>query len=200
MAMNGQAPGAFDGVSLVIPAYNEAGNIRPAVELALPVLQSLHPAHELIVVESGSTDRTGAILDELAAAHPALRVIHQGAKLGLGSALIEGFGAARYEQLLYIDGDNPYDITEFRHALPLLKECDIVNGFRLSRNDPWVRRLYTALFRVAMRWLFNVRLRDANIGFKLMRRSVIQSLRLTSRGFLIDAELLIKAKSFSCSM
>jgi glycosyltransferase involved in cell wall biosynthesis len=189
---------AEDGVSLIMPAYNEEGNICRAVESALPVLRAIHVRHELVVVESGSTDRTAAILDELSAVHPALRVIHQGAKLGLGSALIEGFEAARYERLLYLDGDNPYDVAEFQQALPLLELCEIVNGYRLSRSDPWLRRLYTILFRLAMRWLFGVRLRDANIGFKLMRRSVVRSLGLTSRGFLIDAELLIKAHRLGC--
>jgi glycosyltransferase involved in cell wall biosynthesis len=182
------------GISLVIPVYNEEGNIQKAVRDSLQMLAGLAPDYEIIIIESGSTDNTGAVTDRLAKENERVRVIHQGAKLGLGSALKEGFGAARYASIFYIDGDNPFRMAEFARGYPLLREADIVCGYRTNRQDSFARALYSKMFNFLMRILFGVKVRDTQIGFKLLRKSVFEKVKLTTDSMFIDAELLIKAQ------
>jgi glycosyltransferase involved in cell wall biosynthesis len=182
------------GISLVIPVYNEEENIRKAVQEGLALLPQLAADYEIIIVESGSTDNTGAVTDRLANEDKRVKVIHQGAKLGLGSALKEGFKNARYESIFYIDGDNPFRMSEFARGFPLLQEADIVCGYRTNRQETFVRALYSKIFNLLMRILFGVKVRDTQIGFKLLRKSVFERVNLTTDSMFIDAELLIKAQ------
>jgi len=181
-------------ISLVIPVYNEEDNIRKAVHDGLQMLPQLAKDFEIIIIESGSTDTTGPVTDRLAGENERVRVIHQGAKLGLGSALKEGFGAAKYESIFYIDGDNPFRMSEFVRGFPLLQEADIVCGYRTNRQDTFIRALYSWVFNFLMRTLFGVKVRDTQIGFKLLRKSIFERVKLTTDSMFIDAELLIKAQ------
>jgi glycosyltransferase involved in cell wall biosynthesis len=182
------------GISLVIPVYNEEDNIRKAVQDGLEMLPQLAKDYEIIIIESGSTDKTGEVTDQLAANDKRVKVIHQGAKLGLGSGLKAGFSAARYESIFYIDGDNPFRMSEFIRGFPLLQEADIVCGRRTNRQDSFMRALYSKVFNILMRLLFSVKVRDVQIGFKLMRKSIFERVKLTTDSMFIDAELLIKAQ------
>jgi glycosyltransferase involved in cell wall biosynthesis len=182
------------GISLVIPVYNEEDNIQKAVRDGLQMLPQLTRDFEIVIVESGSTDSTGAVTDRLANEDKRIRVIHQGAKLGLGSALKAGFSAARYESIFYIDGDNPFRMSEFVRGFPLLQEADIVCGYRTNRQDTFIRALYSRVFNLLMRTLFGVKVRDTQIGFKLLRKSIFERVKLTTDSMFIDAELLFKAQ------
>ena len=183
-----------EGISLVIPVYNEEENIKKAVRDGLAVLSQLTRDFEIIIVESGSTDNSAAVVDQLAKENDQVRAIHQGAKLGLGSALKEGFGASRYEYIFYIDGDNPFRMLEFVRGLPLLQQADIVCGYRINRQETLIRALYSKVFNFLMRTLYRVKVRDVQVGFKMMRKSIFDRVRLTADSMFIDAELLIKAQ------
>jgi glycosyltransferase involved in cell wall biosynthesis len=185
---------AEKGISLVIPVYNEENNIRKAVQDGRLMLPQLAKDYEIIIVESGSTDKTGEVTDRLASEDKVIRVIHQGAKLGLGSALKAGFSAARYESIFYIDGDNPFRMSDFVRGFPLLQEADIVCGNRTNRQDTFIRAVYSKVFNLLMRIMFGVKVRDTQIGFKLLRKSIFERVKLTTDSMFIDAELLIKAQ------
>lgn len=191
---------ASESISLVIPVYNEEKNIKKAVSDGLSVLSQLTRDFEIIIVESGSTDNSAAVVDQLAKENERVRVIHQGAKKGLGSALKEGFGAARYEYIFYIDGDNPFQMSEFVRGFPLLQEADIVCGYRLNRQDAPIRAIYSKVFNFMMGTLFGVKVRDAQIGFKMVRKHVLERVKLISDSMFIDSELLIKAQRAGCKI
>lgn len=183
------------GISLVIPIYNEEGNIEKSVSDAVPVLESLAENYEIIFVESGSTDSSAVILDRLAAENKRIKVIHQGAKKGLGSALKEGFVSAKYEYIFYIDGDNPFQMSEFIQRFPLLERVDVVCGYRMNRNDTPIRYIYSKVFNFLVRSFFQVKVRDVQIGLKMLRKSIFERVKLRSDGMFISAELLIKAQN-----
>ncbi len=183
-----------EGISLVIPVYNEAANITRAVKDGLSTLSQLADDYEIIIVESGSTDNSATVVDRLAEGNESVRVIHQGAKKGLGSALKEGFGAARGEFIFYMDGDNPFRMSEFERGFPLLQESDIICGYRVNRQDTFIRAVYSKVFNLMMRTLFGVKVRDVQIGFKMLRKSIFDKVQLKADSMFIDAELLIKAQ------
>jgi glycosyltransferase involved in cell wall biosynthesis len=176
--------------------FNEERNISRAVESALTVLEATGRECEVIVVDDGSRDDTGAIADRLAAADCRVKVVHHPENRGYGAALRSGFAAARYPLVAFVDGDNQFDLGEIRTLLNAINEFDLVSGYRVTRRDPPIRRLNAFLYNRVARTLFDIPLRDVNCGFKMYRRELVQRLlpQLTSTGALINVEMLARAR------
>ena len=181
-------------LSLFYPMYNEEANIEEAVRRALQTLPRYAEEFEVILVNDGSQDRTRELAEQLAAKDPRVRAVHHATNRGYGAALRSGISASRYEWIFYTDGDNQFDLDEIRLLLPLIGGADIVSGYRITRRDPWHRRLNAWVFGLAMRVLFSLRLRDVDCAFKLYRRSAIEGLELRSDGAMIDTEILARAR------
>ncbi len=181
------------GISAVFPAYNDAGTIPSMVLRAVMTLRDLTDDYEVIVTNDGSADHTGALLDELAALVPCLRVIHHPRNMGYGNALRSGFGAATKEWVFYTDGDAQYDPDELRllHAA-LRPGVDIVNGYKISRNDPWHRVVVGRVYHHLMRLLFGYPIRDVDCDFRLIRRACFDAVTLTSPDGTLPLELVKK--------
>lgn len=157
-------------LSVVMPAYNEEGAIEDAVaEVREWVLDRIAGA-ELIVVDDGSRDRTGAILDSVSASDPRVRVIHR-QNGGHGPALRTGLEAARGERLFLMDSDAQIPLSAFAPLWDAVSNGrDAAFGVRARRQDPVLRLWLTRVIRRTLPLLFGVRLADANVPFKLMRR------------------------------
>ncbi len=163
-------------LSVVMPAYNEEGAIAEAVvEVCREVLNTI-PGAELIVVDDGSRDRTGAILDQFALSEPRLRVVHQ-PNGGHGRAVRAGLEGARGEWLFLIDSDRQVPIDAFPTLWQAAQGRDGAFGVRVKRHDPPFRLFLTRQIRRAITLLFGVRLRDANVPFKVVHRSAWRSAR-----------------------
>jgi glycosyltransferase involved in cell wall biosynthesis len=157
-------------LSVVMPAYNEEEAIGDAVtDVCQGVLDAL-PGAELIVVNDGSRDRTGAILDELAAKEPRLRVIHQ-PNGGHGAAVLNGLEQAEGEYVFLIDSDRQIPIEAFAALWEAARGRDGAFGVRARRHDPPFRLYLSRQIRRALRLLFGVDIRDANVPFKVVRCS-----------------------------
>jgi glycosyltransferase involved in cell wall biosynthesis len=182
--------------------YNEEGNIEHAVTSALAVLAGLADRYEVIVVNDGGRDRTGAIADRLAAANPLVRVVHHPVNRGYGAALRSGLAAARYPLVVLADGDNQFDLNELPVLLRTVANSDIASGYRIARRDPAFRRMYAFMYNQATRLLFNIRVRDVNCGFKVYRRPLVERLlpQLRSTGALINVEMLARARKLGATV
>jgi glycosyltransferase involved in cell wall biosynthesis len=181
-------------LSLVLPAHNEADNIRAVVERALAVLPVYTDEFEIIVVNDGSRDATGAIAKELAAADSQVRVVHHRRNRGYGAALISGFAASTGAYVMFMDADRQFDIADIRLLSPFVADFDIVAGFRMERSDPIHRRVFAEIFNVTVRVLFGVHLRDIDCAFKIFRGDLLRELELTSPGALINTEIQAKLR------
>ncbi len=182
-------------LSVVLPAFNEEANIERVTRDVVSYLETTGLDYEVIIVNDGSRDRTGAIIDTLAREFPRVRARHHPQNRGYGAALRTGFGAAEKQFVFYMDGDGQFDIRELALLLPLATdENHIVTGFRIKRNDPFIRRLNARLFGGwLVRLLLNVRVRDLNCAFKLIPKKVLDAVTLESTGALINAELYGRA-------
>ena len=187
--------GIVTELSVVLPAYNEEANIERVVRECRDYLEGTGLDYELVVVNDGSRDRTGEILDRLAGEIPRLRPQHHPQNRGYGSALRTGFDAAAKRFVFYTDGDGQFDIRELDAVLPLATDDDhIVTGYRIERSDPFIRKLNAKLFGGwLVRVMLNVRVRDLNCAFKLIPRKVLKAITLESTGALINAELYGRA-------
>jgi glycosyltransferase involved in cell wall biosynthesis len=182
-------------LSVVLPAYNEEPNVERVVRDCVAYLDGQGLDYELLVVNDGSRDRTGEILNRLATELPRLRPQHHPQNRGYGAALRTGFDAATKRFVFYMDGDGQFDIKELDVILPLATDDDnIVTGYRIERRDPFMRRLNAKLFGGwLVRIMLNVRVRDLNCAFKLIPKKVLNAITLESTGALINAELYGRA-------
>jgi len=186
-------------VTIVFPMYNEEDYILRAVRAARAALSEAAPDYEIVIVDDASTDRTGAIADELAAADPrgAIKVVHNAVNRKLGGSLKAGYAVASKELVLYTDADLPFDLQELTRAVRLLEyqQADVLSAYRFDRtSEGLVRTVYSFVYNLLIRVLFDLRVKDVNFSFKLFRRSLLDKIALKSEGSFIDAEFLIRAR------
>jgi len=183
------------GLSIFFPAYNDAGTIASLALVAHMTARTLTDDHEVIVVEDGSPDHTGALLDEMARHFPWLRVVHHERNRGYGGALRSGFAAASKELVFYTDGDAQYDPREMTRLWEAFSPAvDFVNGYKISRNDPRHRVVIGRLYHWFVKLAFSLRLRDVDCDFRLLRRDVFDKVRLTRSSGVICVELMKKVQ------
>jgi glycosyltransferase involved in cell wall biosynthesis len=137
---------------------------------------------EVIVVNDGSRDQTAEVLDRSRQRHgEAFRVITHRVNCGYGVALGSGFAAARKEFVFCTVGDGQYDIRELPILLDrMAPDLGTVNGFNLERNDPWQRIAIGNIYNRFARLVFRIGIRDIDSDFRLIRRALLEPLRLTS--------------------
>jgi len=185
-------------LSVFFPAYNDAPSLPALIERAFAVLAAHASDYEVIVVNDGSRDSTGEVLEQLARRYaPHLRVITHAENRGYGGALRSGFAAATKDLVFYTDGDGQYDVGELPKLLALMEAAPdggtgLVNGYKLERNDPWHRICIGNVYNAFARFMFRIRLRDIDCDFRLIRRSLLDEIRLTSTSGTICVELVRK--------
>jgi glycosyltransferase involved in cell wall biosynthesis len=180
-------------LSVFFPCYNEVENIERLATQAIAVLKGIGADYELIIVDDGSKDGTGEAADKIAAQNESVKVVHHPTNLGYGAALQSGFRAATKELVFYTDGDGQFDINEMPLLLPLMNEYDIVSCFRINRKDNIVRKINAWCWTRLVNLLFGMRIRDIDCAFKLYRREIFDNIEISSKGALIDAEILARA-------
>jgi glycosyltransferase involved in cell wall biosynthesis len=183
------------GLSIFFPAYNDAGTIASLALVAHMTARELTDDYEVIVVDDGSPDHTGDLLDEMARHFPWLRVVHHPANRGYGGALRTGFETASKELVFYTDGDAQYDPRELARLWEAFSPAvDFVNGYKISRNDPLHRIVIGRVYHWFVKVAFGLRLSDVDCDFRLMRRSVFEKVRLTRSSGVICVELMKKVQ------
>ena len=159
-------------LTVAMPVYNEQATVRASTDDVQRHVLDVVSGSELVVVDDGSTDDSGRVLDEIAAADPRVRVIHQ-PNSGHGGALMRALSAAQGEYVLLVDSDRQIALDSFATAWAHIQRGhDCVFGVRRRRHDPMLRLYLMRLVRFAIRLLFGVRIFDANVPYKLLRRSI----------------------------
>ncbi len=180
-------------LSIFFPAYNDAGTIASLVITAFQTASKLTPNYEIIVVNDGSSDATGSILDELTRVYPQLKIVTHPTNRGYGGALRSGFSTASKDAIFYTDGDGQYDPSELELLWPkMLARVDLVNGYKISRSDPWHRIVIGRIYHHTVRIMFGLRVRDVDCDFRLMRRSIFDRVRLEKNSGVICLEMMKK--------
>lgn len=164
---------------------------------ALMTLRDCAEDYEVVVVNDGSADYTPELLDELARLHaPRVRIVHHPRNRGYGAALRSGFAAAAKEWVFYTDGDAQYDPRELRDLVAACLErdgaVDVVNGYKITRHDPWYRRLIGRCYHHLVKRMFGFKLRDVDCDFRLIRRSAFERVELRSDSGTICLEMVKK--------
>jgi glycosyltransferase involved in cell wall biosynthesis len=187
-------------LSVVLPAYNEEQVIASTVEQVTRELANLTRDFEVIVVNDGSTDGTGAALSALQKLDKHIRVLTHTRNQGYGATLADGFAAATKVLTFFMDSDGQFDIRELKRFLSLIDAYDAVIGYRVKRQDTWMRKLNARGWKLVVRLALGVRVRDIDCAFKLLRTDFLQRHPLETRGAMINAELLYRLKVSGCTL
>jgi glycosyltransferase involved in cell wall biosynthesis len=184
------------GITIFFPAFNDSGSIGQLVKGAFTILPTLTDDYEVIVVNDGSTDATREVLEALASTHPQLRIVEHPHNRGYGAALRSGFQHATKELVFYTDGDGQYDVGQLPslHA-KLGPEVDVVNGFKVQRADSAHREMLGGVYNRLARCLFRLPIRDVDCDFRLLRRSALKRVNLSSSSGAICVELVRRLRS-----
>ena len=182
-------------LSIVLPAYNEEANIENSLGEVSTVAHALGIEHEIILVNDGSTDRTGEVARAMQTRIPNLRVVEHYPNRGYGGALKAGFAAASKELIAFFPADKQFDFNEVERLLKRMNEADIVCGYRANRRDNIIRKLNAFGWKTVVRLLFGRLCRDIDCGFKVFRRSILSQVKIVSNGAMVDTELLAGARA-----
>jgi glycosyltransferase involved in cell wall biosynthesis len=186
-------------ISAFFPAYNDARSIGTIVRKTAQLLPKLTSDFEMVVVNDGSADGTGTLLNSLSAEYPFLKVIHHNFNRGYGAALITGFANCIKDLIFYTDGDGQYNVEELAGLLELFNDnVDLVNGYKISRSDPVHRILIGRAYQTTMQFMFGLKIRDVDCDFRLFRRSLLSGCRLTSDSGVICIEMIKKFQNQAC--
>jgi dolichol-phosphate mannosyltransferase len=187
----------FD-VSVVVPTYNESQGIEKLIAALTDVFRANGINGEIVIVDDNSPDGTGALVDSLASKYP-VRCVHRAGKLGLSSAVIDGWKTSTSPMLGVMDADFSHDPNVVPQLIRAITDgtCELAIGSRYVRgggitNWPWRRRITSRVAIALARPLTPVR--DITSGFFFFKREVIDGVKLDPIGFKIGLEVIAKGK------
>jgi glycosyltransferase involved in cell wall biosynthesis len=192
----------FPSLSVFFPAYNDAPSLPGLLRKTFATLEPYVADYEVIVVDDGSRDGTGQVLEQLRREYsPWLRVVTHAHNRGYGGALRSGFAAAQKEFVFYTDGDGQYDVGELPRLLELAGPATgLVNGYKLERHDPRHRVWIGSVYNLCARLMFRIRIRDIDCDYRLIRRVLLEKIQLTSTSGTICVELVRKLELSGCQV
>ncbi len=182
-------------LSLVLPCYNEEDNVPVTVRACLAWLARTGMDGEVIAVDDGSRDRTGALLDAMAKEDTHLRVIHNTKNQGYGGAIRAGCDTATKEVIAFMDSDGQFKPEDLEKLLPLLETHRFATGRRRKRADSFIRNMFGKVLGL-MNWIvLGLWVRDVNCGMKCYFRDLWPSIRPTV-GYekLFNTEMFLRLK------
>lgn len=165
--------------TVIVPFFNEAGNVRPLVEQIVFVLSTIPGTREILLIDDGSTDDTPADLTAVVAGMQECRLIRFAKNRGQAAALLEGLRQAQGNYILTLDGDGQNDPLDLPRVLaPVVAgEADLVCGIRTPRHDSALRRLMSRLANTVRRRILRDGLHDAGCQLRAFRREIIPVLQ-----------------------
>ena len=186
----------LSSLSIFMPAYNEEGNIATTIIDARHSAKAVARDYEIIVVDDGSTDRTGEVVRELAAHDHNIRLIKHSKNRGYGAAVKTGLKACRKDWIFFTDSDGQFHYDELARFVRATPHFDLVIGYRRKRMDPF-HRVFVAqvLLKIWNFVLFGLTVRDVDCAYKLFSRQVRDAIHLDTESAITVTEFIVKAKA-----
>ncbi len=180
-------------ISFIVPALNEETVVKAVIEQILDRVRGQFRDYEVILVNDGSTDATGRIMDELAAAHEKIRVIHHVRNLGFGNSYQRGLKEAKFDYVILLCGDGGLPAASLPPIFEKIGSADIVVPWMVNLRDIKTRGRYllSHVYTGLVNRLFGLNLHYYN-GLPVHRRDLLQKISITSGGFGFQAEVLVK--------
>src|SRR2546425_5825662 len=179
--------------TVIVPALNEERNLGPAVEAILQQMKPLATSLEVLVYDDVSTDRTGAVADELAQRDARVRVVHNRERLNIGGIYKAGIQAAQGDYVLLVPGDNEMRMDEIARGLRHLDRADLVVFYVTNVGvRSWGRQRLSRLYAAGVNLMFGTRFSYTN-GTNVFKTDVVRKIPIRTNGFAYQTEAVVKA-------
>lgn len=180
-------------VSIIIPAFNEEGNLEGAVKDVVVAVNSANiQDYEILIFNDCSADKTGAVADELAKKNKKIRVIHNPKNMGMGYNYRKGAELAKNEYVVMVPGDNEVEGKSIGNLFSQVSEADLIISYTANPEiRPYLRQVISRTYTKLMNFLFGLNLRYYN-GICLIRKDLLKQVEMTTFGFAYMAEILTK--------
>lgn len=165
--------------SLVLPCYNEEANVEATMRDVVAFFDKHRIQGEIIAVNDGSRDRTGAMLEHLAGQDQRIKVINHAKNQGYGLAIRTGCDAVTTDWMGYMDSDGQFHAEDLNTLIPHLTEYPFVTGRRCKRADSFIRNTFGKVLGAMNFLMLGLWVRDVNCGMKVYRTSIWQAIRPT---------------------
>jgi glycosyltransferase involved in cell wall biosynthesis len=163
-------------ISVVVPVYNEEGNLPLLIPKLLKVFKNLARPYEMIFVDDGSSDGSRRILKEMASQYPSLRIFCFKENRGLSAALVAGMREARGEKIVTLDSDLQNDPADIPRLLNYLDDYDMATGWRQKRDDPWLKKTSGQIANRIRNWVSDENIQDSACTLRAFKRRCIQEM------------------------
>ncbi len=187
-------PKKSESLTIAIPAYNEQENIEWVIKDTLKSLPKYFKDYEVVVVDDGSSDNTGKIVDRLIKKYPQLKVVHQ-PNGGYSKAMLAGIKAASKDYVAYLPADGQFLVEDMRHCFEIMSNFDLILGYRGSRPDYPTKRIVMSYgYLLLLLFLFDIKYID--VGWvNIWNTKKVQKLKLDGvGGIFILTEIVVKFK------
>ncbi len=180
-------------VTIMVPALNEEKNLGGTIERLIKALSITVEDYEILIINDGSTDGTGAVADALASANPKIRAIHHAQPVGLGGAYQRGIIEATNSFFVFIPGDNTWPYRSFLDLFGNLGKADVITSHATNPNvRPWGRRVVSRLYTNVLNFMHRKQMNYYN-GLTIYPISFLRSVDISTTGFGFQAETLLTA-------
>jgi glycosyltransferase involved in cell wall biosynthesis len=185
---------AGQSLSIIIPAYREAENILDTLENVTRALAPLQLIHEVLVIDDGSGDGTGALVTAHLSRFAGVRLLTNERNMGFGASYRRGVDAAALDHIVMVHGDNAWGHETLREFFSHVGQADVVIGYtrEMWRARTWQRTVISKTFTFMVNVITRRRLRYYN-GLQIHRASILKGLQIESQGYGFQAEVLVKA-------
>ena len=179
-------------ISIIIPAYNEEGNIRGTVNEVLRAFGDRFGGYEILIVNDGSKDGTGEVANALAAENPHIKAIHNSPNMGFGYSYRRGVAAATCDYVGFFPGDDCLPAECIEAVFDQVGKADIISHYTSNLEVRLAsRRVISRTYTWMMNTLFGLHLSYFN-GPTVHRREVIQNVKISTDGFAFLSEIMVR--------
>jgi glycosyltransferase involved in cell wall biosynthesis len=163
-------------ISVVVPVYNEEGNLPVLIPKLVEVLKGLGPSYEMVFVDDGSSDGSRKILKEMASQYPFLRILRLRENRGLSTALVAGMREARGEKIVTLDSDLQNDPADIPRLLECLDHYDMATGWRQKREDTWLKKISSKIGNAVRNRMSGEDIHDSACTLRAFKKECIQEI------------------------
>lgn len=163
-------------ISVVVPVYNEEGNLPVLIPALVEVLKNLGRSYEMIFVDDGSSDESRRILKEMASEHASLRILRFKENRGLSTALVAGMREARGEIIVTLDSDLQNDPADIPRLLEYLDRYDMATGWRQKREDKGLKKISSKIGNLVRNWVSGENIQDSACTLRAFKKECIQEI------------------------
>ncbi len=166
----------FIEISVVVPVYNEEGNLPILIPKLIEVLKRLGSPFEIIFVDEGSKDRSREILRDFGSKYPFIKILRLKENRGLSTALFVGLKEARGEIIVTLDSDHQNDPEDIPKLLKYLEVYDMATGWRTKREDPWLKEISSKIANAIRNWVSGEAIKDSACTLRAFKRECIMEI------------------------